>query len=746
MKNIPNQPFEMAPVKRKSPAQSNGELQNKRLKQEGPQLPVRSKVAETETDSDPLVESDTTSQSGDDDGVDWPSDDEPDEKNQWNGGEEQDEEENVGVSLTAQTGPPPRKAEPRVNDKPEGTADSTLRVLRDTNTHEGSTSRESRVKQKEATKERKAAKPNADSVARSKKLWERLRLQSHVPLEERKVLIAELFDIITGHMKDFVFKHDSVRVIQTALKYANQDQKKLIATELKGEYKTLSQSKYAKFLVGKLLSYGDKEIRDMIVPEFYGSVRALIKHPEASWILDDTYRGAASSTQKTALLREWYGPEYAIFKSTGQGDMTADLKIILANNPEKRKPIMRSLFDLVNVLIQKKTTAFTMLHDAMFQYYINLQPGSEEATSFIELLKSDEEHDLLKNLAFTKSGAHLVCLVLAHSTAKDRKLLLRAYKNTIQMMTYDTWAHQILLTAYDVLDDTVLASKLIFPELLSQHLDPTTQQQNLLSQISSYTARIPLLYLSAGNPKAYLPAADLDLLFEIHAIRTTTSKKDPLLRRQELLTHLSPTLLSLIATHTKDLVSSSYGCQFITETILSASVACVKERQAALEALTTLVRESEVEEPELPKNGADKDGQQEAERDLRTLLSQHFASRMLKNLVQGGRFDPKTKTVVPSLPELGFSEMLFQALQVRKSVLVEWATGAQSFVIVAMVEAEGFQRSNEVRETLRKQRGRFKEVAGDDEIVVKKEGKRAKKGKEEVKGNMGSRLLLGILD
>ena len=38
---------------------------------------------ETATDSDPLVESDTTSQSGDDDGVSWPSDEETQAVEEW---------------------------------------------------------------------------------------------------------------------------------------------------------------------------------------------------------------------------------------------------------------------------------------------------------------------------------------------------------------------------------------------------------------------------------------------------------------------------------------------------------------------------------------------------------------------------------------------------------------------------------------------------------------------------------------
>lgn len=191
--------------------------------------------------------------------------------------------------------------------------------------------------------ERKAAKPNSDSIARTKKLWERLRRKSHVPKDERKQLVAELFEIITGHIKDFVLKHDSVRVVQTALKYANPDQRKMIALELKGEYRGLAESRYAKFLIGKLLIHGDKDIRDMIVPEMYGHVRRMIKHPEASWILDDIYRGVATPTQKAILLREWYGAEFAIFKTNEKDGVTADLAVILAQQPEKRKPIMHAL-------------------------------------------------------------------------------------------------------------------------------------------------------------------------------------------------------------------------------------------------------------------------------------------------------------------------------------------------------------------------------------------------------------------
>ncbi|KAL8937660.1 MAG: hypothetical protein Q9216_004312, partial [Gyalolechia sp. 2 TL-2023] len=439
----------------------------------------------------------------------------------------------------------------------------------------------------------------------------------------------------------------------------------MIANELKGEYRGLAESRYAKFLLGKLLVHGDKEIRDIVVPEFYGHVRRLIKHPEASWILDDIYRGVATPSQKAIILREWYGAEFAIFKAGGKGPVSGELKTILKDHPEKRKPIMHALHDLINLLVQKKTTGFTMLHDAMLQYFLNVPPGSEEMTEFLELLKGDEEGDLLKNLAFTKSGARLVCLALAYGTAKDRKQILRVYKNTFEALASDANGHQVILAAYDVIDDTVLTSKSIFPELLGKTPDADPNRtQTLLNSIIDLNARIPLIYPFAGKSKAILRHEDLDLLDEIHNVRSTTSKKDPATRRKELLAHLSPPLLALIECNAEALVQSSFGCQFITEVMLSAT----GDRDPAIHAIVALTQTGKPE--------------------IEQALEAAPAGRMLKTLVQGGRFNPKTRRVELAEPPLMFHDRLFASLMARDRVL-EWAVSGNSFVVVGLLEAEG---------------------------------------------------------
>ncbi|XMA11204.1 hypothetical protein WAI453_003995 [Rhynchosporium graminicola] len=610
-------------------------------------------------------------------------------------------------------------------------------------------SREAHAKQKALAQERKAAKPLADELARTKKIWERLRRKSHVPIEERRQLVGELFEIITGKIKDYVLKHDSVRVVQTAIKYANPGQRKLIASELAGSYRQLAESRYAKFLIGKLLVQNDDEIRDIIVPEFFGHVRRLIKHPEASWILDDVYRGVATRHQKATILREWYGAEFALFQKDKSEKPTGDLADILAEEPGKRAPIMRSLQELINQLIQKKMTGFTLLHDAMLQYFLNAKQGTEEVTEYLEIIKGDEEGDLLKNLAFTRSGSRVVSLALAYGTAKDRKQILKTYKDTLQMMAADVNAHIVILTAYEVIDDTVLTAKSIFPELLSK--DHEKQAENIVFSANDANARTTLLHPFMGRSKALFPASpsmDLEILAEIDNIRVTTSKKDPEIRRSELSKALSPTLVKAISTAASDLVSTSFGCQFITEVLFAAE----GDKTAALEAVAmTAAGDPTYIQPPVMEDSDQTEPPSH-------LASTAYGGKMLKNLIAGGRFDPKTKSIVPVEPALNFADILYPYI---KDSVLEWATGSSSFTILALLESPTFSQKDEVLQILRNSKKQLQKAAKDETaeqksrreaaeieksaMDVKGKTKKSKPVKERAVGNRGSALLLEMI-
>ena len=560
-----------------------------------------------------------------------------------------------------------------------------------------------------------------------------------MPKEERQKLVEELFTIITGRMRDFVLKHDAVRAVQTAIKYSTPEQRRMIAQELKGTYAQLAESRYAKFLIGKLMVQGDKETRELIIPEFYGKVRKLINHPEASWILDDIYRQVASKEQKTMLLREWFGPEFSLKEMTKDSAPTSKLKEILAKEPSKRNTIMKSLGDMINSLVQKNMTGFTMLHDAMMQYFSAMEPGTDEFKEFFELVKGDEAGDLMKNLAFTTSGARLVCLLLAYGTPKDRKVFLKTYKEAFLMMSGDQYAHTVILTAYDVIDDTKLVAKSIFPELFGE--DAEARVMNIVAAANNSDARKTVLYLTQGLSKTLFPAKnafDYEVLEEIREIRKTTSKKDDDLRQKELLEALSPQLFDAIAAAPTELSATPFGSQFVSDVLLSG----IGDKQPALEAIAQAVKSD-------PAHEASEDDLQPA---AVHISRTPFGARMLKSLVQGGRFDKETGKVVPADPPLNFSNILYPAI---KEHIVSWATGSSSFVVVGLLEASDFEHADSLRKTLRKNKAALQKASQEMTAEQKaarevasaepKNGKggKAKKDKgEKPIGNMGSKILL----
>jgi len=329
---------------------------------------------------------------------------------------------------------------------------------------------------------------------------------------------------------------------------------------------------------------------------------------------------------------------------------------------------------------------------------LNCKPGSPEMSECLEVLKDDEEGDCYKNLAFTNSGSRLTCLALAYGSSKDRRTMLRFFKGVMKLLAADVHGHRVILAAYDLIDDTVMSAKAIFPELLNKDLDKEQREEELLGQINHLTARIPLLYLFDSDMPGWLVSEDdKKILREVREIRTTTSKKEPETRRLELVKAITGPLLDFIPGSVESLVASSFGCQFLTEVLLGGE----GNKLPVLEALADWAADK----------SAASDGP--------------HSGRMLKALVQGGRYDKKTKSVTPLDPPVGFGDLLYERI---KDNVLPWASGPDSFVIVAMVEANTFSARKALMKELQRYRAQLEQVG---KSVVYQEG-----------GNAGARILV----
>jgi pumilio homology domain family member 6 len=422
------------------------------------------------------------------------------------------------------------------------------------------------------------------------------------------------------------------------------------------------------------------------------------------------------------MLREWYGPEFAIFKRDSQEDISPSLADILAESPEKRKTIMDYLSAMINQLIQKKLTGFTMLHDAMLQYYLNCKPGSDEAWEFQEKLKGEgdqeeTDHDLLKNLAFTASGSRVVCLALARGTAKDRRVFLKVYKDMVEMLQFDENGHKVLLAAVEVIDDTKAVAKALFPLLTAKPDVSDELQQQILAAAASKEARIHLLspfaLHSAGQsfPKWLLSPPEMDLLRELHEARTATSKKDPTVRRKEIIAALSPSLLSTVQAQAATLLATTEGCQFVTEILLGAA----GPKDDAIDAVLRLAAGDASTEEHIAQNPS--------------------VARMFKALIQGGHFDSKSKAVHQTTPSTEFCDRLYSRVEQQ---LLSWATGPGVWVILALAEQTGWQKQTELLDRLQGHKSELKQTLTGLEA----------QGEEGSNKSMlsGLRLLLGKLE
>lgn len=482
---------------------------------------------------------------------------------------------------------------------------------------------ESRQEAKKVKLERQAHRPHNDLVQRAKKLWEKVRRRD-LPTAERAVPLSELFALLNGKFKEVIVKHDASRMIQTCVKYGNPEQRLQIATELKGAYADIAKSRYGKHIVKRLLQYCPS-VRKSIVSEFRGQVGKLIRHVDASSVLEEVYSEYANGRERNALLLEFYGPEFILFHKRGDNEVIPCLSEILKSaNQEKREKVLKYLREALDGLINKGSLQHTIIHRLMLEYVQN------EETAKIQDWISTFETQLVEIL-HTFEGARVVSKCLAVATAKQRKNIIKSFKNFVSKIAKEEYGHQVLLVAFAVVDDTVLMRSVVISEIV----------KNLREYLEDKHANRLILYLLAtasDSVNSVLSAQAVQLVRESVSSATAagTSKKDPKLRSNELRNDLVEPLSDLIICSSE---LEENDNPFVLETILSDS----SKHQLLLEASLALPVVSE----KLLKGPAS---------DISNYDSADFRSLMKKwarkcSVEQAQLFLTETASILPKLVE-----------------------------------------------------------------------------------------------
>ncbi|XP_044121903.1 pumilio homolog 3 [Neovison vison] len=391
-------------------------------------------------------------------------------------------------------------------------------------------------------------KTNYDIVVRAKQIWEILR-RKDCDKEKRVKLMSDLQKLIQGKIKTIAFAHDSTRVIQCYIQYGTEEQRKQAFEELRDDLVQLSKAKYSRNIVKKFLMYGSKPQIAAIISSFKGHVRKMLRHAEASAIVEYAYNDKAILEQRNMLAEELYGNTFQLYKSADHPTLDKVLEV----QPEKLQLIMDEMKQILTPMAQKEAVIkHSLVHKVFLDFFTYAPPKLRSEA--IEAIR-----EAVIYLAHTRDGARVAMHCLWHGTPKDRKVIVKTMKTYIEKVANGQYSHLVLLAAFDCIDDTKLVKQIIISEIIS----------SLPNIVNDKYGRKVLLYLLSPRDPAHTVREIIEVLQKGDG--NAHSKKDTAIRRRELLEAISPALLSYLQEHAQELVLDKSACVLVAN-ILGAAV------------------------------------------------------------------------------------------------------------------------------------------------------------------------------
>jgi len=422
-------------------------------------------------------------------------------------------------------------------------------------------------------KQRQATRRHAESVAEAKDLWNKLRLKTNTK-DGTKIIMDKLMELIRGKIRDIALQHDASRVVQAAIQFGSDKQRKEVLAEIcrvEGSLAEMAKIQYAHFCCLKLIKYcarDDASIR-MVVKSFKGEMPRLAVHGVGARVVEYLFLNL-SPKQTASLKQEFYGPHFSLF--TQNLTKVPTLKSNIAN--AKTEIQKESAIDFVRVIIHKGMTksfyGFTFFQQLLAEY-VDVTEASE-----IRMISSMiAEHSI--HLLSTRVGTRVVAACASYGTPKDRKRICKSLKGYTSSSLLHRDAYLALLRLVQVTDDTKSIRKSVLDEILAKAEENDDSENDapngILELALSETGSKLFLMLLVKDEKSrmkYFDPFERSILDPVPTIRENgkeipTSKKDPDIRRKELLTHIKGGLSQTCIDNAEELLKSLPGSRVIKE-------------------------------------------------------------------------------------------------------------------------------------------------------------------------------------
>jgi pumilio family protein 6 len=463
-------------------------------------------------------------------------------------------------------------------------------------------------------------------VSEAKRIWNDLRKKSNTP-EQNRAHMDRLVPLVRGRAAELALQHDASRVVQAAIQFGTVEERRSILGELcqKREaaagapapsssssattsscFVELCRSQYAHFVALKAIQYchGDKECAEAIARALRSHVAKLATHASGCTVVELALQKLP--TRLAAPLRqEFYGPHFALLASDAAAARDQGGKAVpalaspaLAADPDRRRAAVEHVRALVNKGLEKQQLLRLGFYQGLLDELLQAIPP-EEVRAMAGTTASGVA-DSCVHVASTRAGARAVATLVAYGTARDRKRVAKGLKGYARAGLLHRDAYLAVLRLVQLTDDTVSIHKGVLQELLAPPPAPSAAgapevpaagseeakgaaapppppPSPLLELALSDTASKLFLLLLAdgeGARNRFLDPYERSVLFPDPRVseegtgggeRVPTSRKDPEVRRAELLRPLLPPLVDLCARHPGELLRSPPGGRVVVQ-------------------------------------------------------------------------------------------------------------------------------------------------------------------------------------
>eukprot|EP01135_Chromosphaera_perkinsii_P000106 Nk52_evm2s32 gene=Nk52_evmTU2s32 len=513
----------------------------------------------------------------------------------------------------------------------------------------------------ELRKNRRQLKNHSDTLDRMKQIWEIVRNKGECSKEKRTPLIEELVGLTKGKVCEIIFKHDAARVIQCCIQFGTVEHRSQILEELKDNIVDLMKQKYSKFIITKMLKCGNKEQRQQIISAMFGHVRKLVRHREACLIVETVYNDYANAQQRLSLVQEFYGPQFALFKTKD----TKGLEEIFAANPDKKAGIVKYLKGSLIPCMDKGTIGNSIVHKGLLDCLHVCDDNDKK-----ELVDSLKE--LLVEILHTKDGAQVAVECLWAASPKERKAIIKSFKPFFKKICMEEFGHLAMVTAFECVDDTVMMKKVLLPELVGS-LDELF--------VDKYGRKVLLSILSPRSKQYFFPAT-VELLQMGDS--NSFSKKSAEQRRRENLNTIRKPLLEYITKNCEEALCVGLPSQLVAETMINCGREVYDEAfKDAVKCVSSLASRG------MKKAAADEEAERPAEA-LRTCVMTHaIAHRALRRMAEEQLFKEGECSIAHSLVE-ALTPYLEEALE----------NNFASFVLVGILKSKDAEAAKALKAQL----------------------------------------------